>query len=100
MKPKEIKVVKPDPYYKIIFNCSNRAFYGVKNELYELWDKSGVEDDFNNGYFTETCDYEGDLEVIIIYNTENIKPFTQAVLDYYGGNLEELGNMNLHLSIF
>jgi hypothetical protein len=100
MKPSKIEVVTPEPYYKIAFECSNRAFYNVKNELCVLWDKSGIEDDFNNGHFTEKCDYEGDLEEIIIYANDKIKPFIDIVLREYGGNEAEIGSMNLVLSIF
>ena len=99
MKVREIKTVIPEPYYNITFGCSNRAFYEVKNELWELWDKSGIDDDFNNGHFGERCDYEGDLEEIIIYNNKEIEPFIDLVLEYYGGSKEELKDMNLVLSI-
>lgn len=100
MKPKEIKIIKPEPYYNLIFSCGNRAFYSVKNELYDLWSNSDIEDDFNNGWFTEKCDYEGDLEKIIIYNDPQIKQFIKMVINKYGGDIEELGEMNLVLSIF
>jgi hypothetical protein len=100
MKPNRIEVVTPKPYYKISFGCSHRNFYEVKNELWDLFENSSVDDDFSNGYFSEKCDYEGDLEEITIYNNEKIKPFIKIVLDYYGGSIEELGNMDLVLSIF
>lgn len=110
MKPKKIKVIKPEPYYNIIFGCGNRQFYNVINKLWELWEESDINDDFNNGYYSEKCDYEGDLEKIIIYidHTENenhnsilkLKPFIQKIFDYYGGSFEDLGDMNLVLSIY
>ena len=100
IKAKEIKKITPDPYYKISFECSNRRFYEVRNKLWELWEKSGINDDFNNGHYSEECDYEGDLEKIIIYNNEEIIDYIKIVLDYFGGNFDELGNMNLVLSIY
>ena len=100
MTPEEIKIINPEPYYNIIFRCGNRKFYDVKNELWEIWEESGIDDDFNNGYFSEKCDYEGDLEKIIVHNNPEIKHYLEAVINYYKGDIEELGEMNLVLSIF
>lgn len=109
MKPEIIEIVRPEPYYKIEFRCSNKNFYNVKSELWDMWSKSGIPDDFNNGYYFETCDYEGDLESIKIYLSEDpashhyhkkLEPFINRVLAEYGGNRDDLGNMNLVLSIF
>ncbi len=100
MKPKKVEIVIPEPFYKIAFECSNRAFYNVKNELWEMWERSEIDDDFNNGHFSESCDYEGDLEKITIYTNAEIKPFVDIVLKEYGGDSNELGSMNLVLSIF
>jgi len=100
MEAKEIKVVTPEPYYNITFGCSNRKFYSVKDTLWQLWEESGVDDDFNNGHYSEHCDYEGDLEKIIIYNNTKVKPFLEKVFEYYGGSFDELSDMNLVLSIY
>lgn len=100
VKAKEIKIVTPEPYYNITFGYSHRNFYDVKNELHDLWDKFGIEDEFNNGYYTEKCDYEGDLEKIIIYNNPKIISFINKVIEHYGGNASDLKDMNLHLSIY
>jgi hypothetical protein len=100
MRPEEIKVIRPEPYYNIIFRCGNRKFYNVKSELYDMWEESGIDDDFDNGYFDEKCDYEGDLEKIVLYNIPKAKPFLEIVINYYKGDIEELGEMDLVLSIF
>lgn len=88
----------PSPYFKIIFGCSNRAFYGVKGDLYELAERIGIE--IQDGYISEKCDYEGDLEEIIIYSGDRGKPLRDAVLDYYGCERSEAGDMDISLSIF
>jgi hypothetical protein len=99
MKPKDAKIVTPSPFFKIIFGCSNRAFYQVKNELWEIAEKVDIE--LNDGYMTEKCDYEGDLEEIIIYNCERASKFIDEVLKFYeveSYNKEE--GLDLVLSIF
>ena len=99
MKPKEAKLITPKPYFNIIFGCSNRAFYQVKNELWEIAEEVDIE--LQDGYIEEKCDYEGDLEEIIIYNNERSSEFIDAVLKFYeidGYNKED--GLNLVLSIF
>ncbi len=99
MKPKDAKVVTPKSFFNITFGCSNRAFYQVKNELWEIAEKVDIE--LQDGYICEKCDYEGDLEEIIIYNQERAHEFIDAVLKFYeveSYNKEE--GLNLVLSIF
>lgn len=98
-EPKNAEIVTPEPYFKVAFGCSNRAFYTIKSELYAIGEKIGIE--VQDGYVTEKCDYEGDLEEILIYNGEREKPLVDATLDFYGVDREKLPNgMNLMLSIF
>lgn len=97
MHPKETKVITPDPFYKIAFGCSNRAFYEVKGEVIAVAESIGVE--WNDGYLTERCDYEGDLECIILYRGERENKLVEAVLEHYGIKDVPQG-MNVHLSIF
>ena len=78
-KPVRIEKVTPEPYLKVNFDCSNRAFYGVKNDVYNLSQSIGV--DYDGGVMTEKCDYEGDLEKIIIYSETELYA---AVAKYYG----------------
>lgn len=104
MKPTKSEVIVEDPYYKIKFECSNRQFYEVKNDLWKIAEEIGIE--FQDGYIDEKCDYEGDLDTIIIYNsTEDMKrhnevqKFIGAVLKFYGITFDVEG-MNVVLSIF
>lgn len=81
MRPESSKTVTPSPYFEIGFNCSNRAFYEVKAELYEIANQTGIE--IEDGYISEKCDYEGDLQQIIIYRQDTAERFIDNVLNHY-----------------
>lgn len=99
IKPKESKVVNPEPFFKVVFGCSNRAFYQVKNDIYRVAENIGIE--AQDGYLGEKCDYEGDLEEITIYREERSEPLIAAVLEFYEIDKSALPDgMNLVLSIF
>jgi len=98
MQPKSSSIVTPEPYFNIVFGCGNRAFYEVKNELYEIGESVGIE--AQDGYMEEKCDYEGDLEEIIIYRGERDEAFCHAVLKYYNIDPTTVpDDMNISLSI-
>lgn len=87
IKPENISVITPRAYIKVEFRCSNRAFYDVKNDLYNIarsmFDKPEDFDDFEpSQYMSESCDYEGDLNEITIYNNSDNK-FFDLVADAY-----------------
>lgn len=99
IKHKEHEVITPEPYFKINFGCSNRAFYGVKSDLYNLAESIDIE--IEDGYITEKCDYEGDLEEIVIYACDRADSLINAVLNMYGIDKSELPlGQNVHLSIY
>lgn len=98
-KPENTEIVTPSPYFNITFRVSNRRFYEVKSELYSIAENIGIE--IQDGYISEHCDYEGDLEEIRIYNCERGKPLIDATLEFYGVDKEDLPEgMTLTLSIF
>tara|TARA_R110000850_G_C9583999_1_gene426594 strand:- start:144 stop:440 length:297 start_codon:yes stop_codon:yes gene_type:complete len=96
VKPKSKEIVTPEPYYKVAFRCSNAAFYYVKQDLYGMAQDIEIED----GYISEKCDYEGDLEEIIIYNSDRSRKLIKEVARFYNLRLSEVGQMNIVLSIF
>lgn len=99
MKPRAHSVVTPEPFFKIEFGCSNRAFHEVKNDLYRIGEMVGIE--IQDGYITEKCDYEGDLEEILIYNIERSENLIQSVLAFYEVPIIDLPEgMNVSLSIY
>ena len=99
MKPEEIEIITPSPFFKIKFGCNNRQFYNVKGELYAIAEKIGIE--IEDGYIEETCDYEGDLDEILIYNCERAELLIKEVLEFYDIPLIDLPPyMNVQLSIF
>ena len=89
-------VINPKPYFQISFECGNRGFYNVKEDLYDLAESIGIE--IQDGYITEECDYEGDLERIIIYNGGRESLLAKSVLEFYGITPSEVPDgMTLHL---
>jgi hypothetical protein len=97
IKYEKAGMVTPAPYFKIGFSCSNRRFYEVKAELYDI--ATGIDIEIQDGYITEKCDYEGDLEEIIIYNCDRGDKLISAVLEYYGLSGVDHKDRNIHLSI-
>ena len=98
-KPTKSGIVTPEPYFKIVFGCTNRASFEVKSDLYIIADKIGIE--IQDGYITEKCDYEGDLEEIIVYNDERGNFFVISILSFYGISVLDVPDgMNIVLSIF
>lgn len=97
IKPKSNKKITPETYYSIAFECSNRQFRAVLADLWEISNKIGIE--LQDGYMSEKCDYEGDLERIIIYNNERSKTLVDAVLVFYGVK-DKIGDVNIVLEIF
>lgn len=96
LKPEETKVITEKPYFRVVFGCSNRAFYTVKSEAVEALTKSGLEP--FDGYFEEKCDYEGDLEEIIFYRDGREEAAAKVIINLY--KLEVPDSMNIHLSIY
>lgn len=98
MKPKSKQKVTPDPYYRITFGCTNRLFYNVKSEIYQLGRDIGINP--QNGYMDEFCDYEGDLERIKIYRSERNEEFIQELLRFYGVDEDDARGLDIVFSCF
>jgi hypothetical protein len=101
-KPEKVGVITPAPHLELNFKCSNRAFLDVKDTLYRLWDETDgliPDDELYNGHLSEKCDYEGDLERIILYTTKDIEPFIKKVCEFYGADFKLVEDciMNIHL---
>jgi hypothetical protein len=98
MKVKKFGTVIPDTFLGVSFECSNKAFYKVKEEVYEIADSIGIE--IQDGYITEKCDYEGDLEEIIIYPCKRNEFLRISVLNFYGIPISSVEPEDaIHLSI-
>lgn len=97
MKPKSNKIITPAPYYYIGFECSNREFYEVKNEIYNLAQERGLE---YSDLAKETCDYEGDLSEIRIGNyCCDSKQLIKDIMSYYLID-EDIAGQDLVLSMW
>jgi len=106
MKAKEAKIVIPEPFFNIVVGGSNRAFYNVKNLLWELCVRAneGKDEDvvyeLNEAYSTDKCDYEGDLESITIENCEKTEDWIKLILDEYEITDKVPEGMSVIVSIF
>ena len=94
-EPTKKEIITPAPYFKVAFECGNRAFHEVKSDVVEALTKAGLEP--FDGHFQEKCDYEGDLEEIIVYAGGRDAASHKAIVDLYG--LESPDSMHIHLSI-
>lgn len=97
MKPTKTEIVSPTPYFEISFGCSNRQFYQVKRKIYEIGIKLGI--DPSDGYISEKCDYEGDLEELRVYREDRSKLFVDEILKHYDVNDKIPDDMDIVLSI-
>ena len=95
-EPTKKEIITPTPYFKVAFECGNRAFYQVKSDVVAALANAGLEP--FDGYFEEKCDYEGDLELIVIYRDGREEAAAKAIIDLYG--LDAPDSMNIHLSLF
>ena len=88
-------VITPRPFLQVSMECSHRRFYDTKNKLVNLFEK--LSKDSYEEFTSEECDYEGDLERIIIYNSSESKHLINKVLEAFelGINDKDIGNMNI-----
>jgi len=92
------EIITPAPFMKIAFHCSNRQFYSVKEKVQEF--SNNLIGDIYDSYVCEKCDYEGDLERLIIANCLQSKRLIDEILKFYEVEENLPDGMNLHLSIF
>ena len=97
LEPLNVKIINPKPYLSVSFGCTNRRFYQVKDEMYELGVANGLEP--QDGYMTELCDYEGDLETIIVYRGGREEVFAKLVIEYYGLE-DQPEDLNIHFTTY
>jgi hypothetical protein len=93
MKLRHTKIVTPEPFFEIEFGISNRMFYGVKDVLLKISNELGKHT--YEEYVDEKCDYEGDLERIIVYRDEKTEDFLSRVLGYFSIDVKIPKDMNV-----
>lgn len=93
------KIVKPKPYFQVSMNCSNRAFYGTKSKLWEIGENIDEYQEIRQGNVSESCDYEGDLEEITIYNNEKSKEYIEIIKKEFGITEEIPVGMNIVFTV-
>ena len=62
----EGKIIKPESYYEIETSSSTIRFREVQCEIYQIYSEFD-EDMYSDGNTSEKCDFEGDLNEIILY---------------------------------
>ena len=98
MKPESTEIVKPEPYFKVKFGCSNRAFYRVQNVVHRAASK--IDEELWDTHVIDKCDYECDLEEITICRGELGEYLIKKVFAHYGIKDEVPDEMRVVLSIF
>ncbi len=78
----EGKIITPAPYYEISTHRTPRRFRELKYEIYTIYCKFNDEM-YSDGNTSESCDYEGDLNEIILYR------YPETGKDYMGRPVEE-----------
>lgn len=80
----KIKIVEPTPFFQVNMECSNRRFYDIKNKLWDIGADIDESQEIRQGYVSEKCDYEGDLESIRVYNCEETKEYIRIIKKEFG----------------
>ncbi len=102
----ESKIVTPEPYYEIKIHVIPRDFYGIKQKIYEIYCEFD-EDMYGDGNTGESCDFEGDLDTIILYRYPDggkdycdrpVEEGIKKVFEYFEIDYELVPNdMEIHL---
>ena len=99
----KVKKINPSPYLEISMECSNRRFYDVKQRVYDVAmalnsNKSECQELYDSTVI-EKCDYEGDLELLLIYNNSETRDFIKGVFKDFGikKNIPKEG-VNIHIT--
>lgn len=78
------KIVKPKPFFEISMECSTRNLGIIKDVLWELSEDIDEDQEIRQWYMVDRCDYEGDLEEIIIHNCEATREYIDIIKNHFG----------------
>lgn len=78
------KIVTPAPFFEVSMECSNRRFYETKNKLWDIGKAIDESQEIRQGYTSEKCDYEGDLEQIRISNCKETEEYIRIIRHEFG----------------
>ena len=102
----EGRIVDPRPYYEIRTHSSTIRFRKVQHEIYQIYSEFD-EDMYSDGNTTEKCDFEGDLNEIILYRYPEggkdykdrpVEEGIKKVFEHFGLDYElALKHMNIHI---
>lgn len=96
------KIVHPEPFFEVRTGMSNRRFYEIKDKLWRLCCAvdPDQEKDYWNAYRSESCDYEGDLDKITIYNCIDIKDWVDLILKEFKIKDKVPESMNIVFTVY
>jgi len=77
--PKFTSLVTPAPFYQIFFQCDQRSFDKIVNDLYLLSVKSG----FSVGICTRSYNSDGTVKSVDIVNNKETSDFVNEILSVY-----------------
>ncbi|MFL0063721.1 hypothetical protein [Tenacibaculum maritimum] len=78
------EIITPKPYFKIAMQVSNRRFYDTKNKLWQIGESIDESQEIRQGYVSEKCDYEGDLDSIRVYNCKETSEYIEIIKKEFG----------------
>jgi hypothetical protein len=64
------KMITPKAYLNIKMGCSHRAFYDVKQRIWDCAESIDEDQEIRQGYTQESSDHDGDLDTIRIFSCE------------------------------
>lgn len=107
MKDKlKCKLIEPKKYLEIRFNCGQRAFYDVMNDVHNfletMYNKEHPDGYFESGeFYMVTCDYEGDpIEMRVYNNDPSDQVYIKALLEYLNVKWDSIDDLDIVCSPF
>lgn len=95
----KVQIVIPEPYFKIAMQVSNRRFYDTKNKLWNIGEEINEDQEIRQGYVSEKCDHDGDLDEIRVYNRKETKDYIDIIKKEFGINQDIPNGMDLVFTV-
>ena len=95
----KIEIITPEPYFKIAMQVSNRRFYDTKNKLWNIGEEIDKDQEIRQGYVSEKCDHDGDLDEIRVYNRKETKEYIEIIKKEFGIKQDIPSGMDLVFTV-
>ena len=107
MKDKlKCKLIEPKKYLKISFDCSQREFYNVMNDVHNfletLYNKEYPDEYFEGGeFYSMRYDSDGDPLEMRLYNNDLLhQKYIKALLEYLNVKWKNIDDLDVVCSPF